>query len=242
MQEKLYPTKRKNQNSKCPNCGCEISYHSTFENALSGQFDNPDGGAWSFTSFLPIREANIISDVAVPGTQAFISAVLSLPLLASAKIYFEFDWKYAWSISALVMGAYWIKGIRRLEMERGESKEFSYEPVQDSDPGSAQVEKKEKISLEVISKDDDFRAAMKIVDLPEGVSASEFVQFSGDILTGKTLARKEWAGSGKQFSRDQYDEIMVAMLASGLIRSVAGKGKMLTPGGRRAMARMVREA
>lgn len=242
MTNKVYPTKRKKQNSECPNCGCQISYHSTFENALSGKFDNPDGGAWSVTSFLPTRKADLISDVAVPGAQALITAVLSLPLSAAAAILFEHEWYYSFSIAALVMGASWIKGIRRLELERGESKEFSYEPADSPEDIEPRSRKEKKISLEIISKDDDFKASMKIIDLPDGVSASEFVQFCRDILSGRTFARKDWVGSGMQFSRDQYDGLMSAMLDAGLIIQVAGKGKVLTPGGKRAIAMMIRQA
>ncbi len=242
MIEKVYPTNRKKTKSECPNCGCEISYHSTFESVLSGKFDNPGGGAWSVNSFSPIRKADLTSDVAVPAVQALISSALSLPASSLVLVYLEYEWYFSFPLGALVMGAYWIKGVRRLELERGESREFSYEPVDAQDAAGSHGGKVDQVSLEVISKDDDFRAAMKIVDLPAGMSVSEFMEFCRDILAGKSLARKEWAGGGKQFSRDQYDDLMAAMSASGLVIQVAGRGRALTSGGRRAIARMMRQA
>ena len=242
MENKLYPTKKKKTSSKCPNCGFQISIHSTFESALSGKFDNPNEGAWSANSFSPLRKADLLSDVCVPGAQAGITALLLFPVAWGAVVFIGFDWMWAFSVSAVVLAGTWIRGINRLEMERGESREFSYEPVDGLGQVEMQAGQPRPISLEVLSKDDDFKASMKIVDLPSGVTATKFVEFSRSILAGKSLARRDWVGQGKEFSRDQYDGLMSAMAACGLVISVAGKGKMLTVGGKRALSRMARAA
>ena len=126
MIDKLYPKKRKTSNSKCPQCGCEINIHSSFESALSGQFDNPNEGSWSYTSFSPVRKADLLTDVCVPGAQAIITSLLLFPLACGSVVFFGYDWNYAFPISAIVMMGAWIKGVNRLEMERGENRQFSY--------------------------------------------------------------------------------------------------------------------
>jgi len=240
MHKKLYPTNKKKQNNKCPNCGLEFHRHSTFESVLAGQFDNPGDGAWSVNSFTPTRKADFVSDVCVPAAQAFISALLVVPPISSVLRSFGYDWYLSFPLSALVLGAYWFRGVRQLEKERGVSQEFNYDPSPSETPAGLAPAKKENVQLEMISKDDDFKASMKIIDLPSGMTGAEFVQFARDILAGKPLARTDWVGDGKQFSRDIYDGLMSAMMAAGLIIPVAGKGKKLTPGGRRAISRMIR--
>jgi hypothetical protein len=135
----------------------------------------------------------------------------------------------------------WFSIIKKLENERSLIEEFSYNPNEEIERPLHQGNPQEPIKLEVVSKENNYGAALKIVDLPASVTGHEFVEFCQGILGGRSIARENWAGEGKLFSRDRYDGLISAMLTAGIISKIPGRGKKLTLGGKHAIRRMIRE-
>ncbi len=241
MRKKLYPTNNKKTKNDCPNCGWKIERSHTFESVLAGNFSNERNGSYDAYRTTPTRAATLQADVLVPLAQSLVGATLAtIPAIVVAQIA-RWEWYSPLAVGSVTILVQWFSIVKKLEGERSVTEQFSYQP----DPENCQAQplsnKPDGIQLEVISKDDDFKASMKIITLPRSVTAEQFVSFCRDILVGKSLARRNWEGSGKPFSRDSYDDLVAAMQTAGLVMTVQGKGKQLTKGGKRAIARMVRE-
>jgi hypothetical protein len=241
MRKKLYPRKTKKQNSDCPNCGFEIRAKYSFESVLAGGFSNPDNGAYDAIRKTPVRQASLEADVLVPAAQSLVGAVVTtLPAIIVAQLA-RWEWYSPLAIGACTILVQWFSIVKKLESERSIVEEFSYTPSEEIERPLAQGNPQEPVRLEVVSKDDNYGVAFKIVDLPQSVSGREFVGLCQGVLAGRSLARKNWVGEGKQFSRDQYDDLISAMMTAGLINAIPGKGKKLTLGGKHAIRRMIRE-
>lgn len=242
MSKRLYPPKPKNQNSDCPSCGFHISYATSFESVLAGNFDNSRDGSYVATRSTPIRASTLEADVLVPAAQSLIWAVVSSVPAVAISFWLRYEWYFPLAVAGVSMAFSWSSSMKRSDMSCSKVEEFEYSPSPDKNDSPAPGAGGEAIRLEVINKSDDMSAAMKIVDLPEGIEPVQFLGLCKDALAGKGLARKNWTGSGKEFSRDQYDGLMTAMVSSGLVMTVPGKGKMLTLGGRKSIKRMIRQA
>lgn len=231
------PTKK--QKNNCPYCGWETTRGFNFEQILAGTL--PESVTGDFTAFrsTPSRTATIEADLLVPIGQTLATAIIiTLPTFVVA-LWLKWEWYAPFSVGAVTLLAQWIRCLNLHEKTLAVVEEFSYSPTgQDLGQRSRDVGG-DVVKLEVISGRNSYEAGMKIVDLPSDVSVEQFKDFCKDILSGKPLARRDWTGSGKQFSRDTYDDLMSAMLDAGLVFSLAGKGKRLTLGGKRAIARLV---
>lgn len=239
MKKKLYTPNLKTQNDTCVNCGFKITRHSVFHSVMSGDFNNPGDGAWTAVSFVPARKADLVSDVAVPAAQALISSLVAAIPAICVAYYARWEWYAPAAVATATVVAQWFSALKRSEQERGSTEEFSYYPSSADDGKKGLADKLNTIRLEVISKPDKSTAVMKLIDLPEGITGSEFKEFCNDILVGRSLARANWIGPGKKFGRDQFDGLMSTMEDAGLVIPVPGKARRVTEAGREAIKKMV---
>jgi len=231
------PTKK--QKNNCPHCGWETTRGFHFEQILAGTLpENVNGDFTAFRS-TPSRAATIEADLLVPIGQTLVTAiVVSLPSFPLA-LWLEWEWYIPFAIGTFVLSVQWIRCLNSHERTLSVIEEFSYSPDGDSSENRSLATSRDVVQLEVISGENKERFQMKIIDLPSGITRQKFRDFCEDIVLGKPLARRDWVGSGKQFSRDAYDDLMSAMLAAGLVQNIPGKGKILTLGGKHAIKRLV---
>ena len=241
MQEKLYPKRRNKSNSECPQCGFKIYKSHQFEQVLSGRYDNPGGGCYEAVRETPTRAFALEPDVLVPAAQSLVSAVVTaIPALAVSMV-MRWDWSAPIFVAAATVAVSWFAAISRIRQSASIVESFSYAPPENSDGQNSSPKTETGIRLDVYSKDDDFRAAIKIVNLPTSVSGKEFREFCNDVLAGKSLARKDWTPVSKGFSRDVYDQLIASMIEAGLVNDLGATGKKISVGGRHAIRRMIRE-
>ena len=241
MQKQFYPKQTKQTNHKCSQCGWGISYSHTFEDMLSGQFRNEKNGSFTATRTTPVRAAGMIPDVAVPAAQSLIWAVVvGLPSV-SVSVWMRWEWSAPLFVAACSILASWIASMRRSEFSLVKTEEFSYTASEFSG-GEVVAQKSEKpLRMEVVHEISGVRSRMQLLEISDGVGEEKFGSFLKDILAGKSIARKRWVGDGKPFSRDQYDEIIAALLSASIIGPASSGGKKLTRAGTASILHMVRE-
>lgn len=229
----------KKQKDKCPQCGWQISRGFNFEQILAGSLPENVNGDFNAFRSTPARTATIEADLLVPIGQVMVTAIVTaLPSFALVS-WLEWDWKITFVTGSVAILITWIRSLNLHEKTLSVIEEFSYSSSGGSDGPRLRSQDRDAVKLEVVSSKRRSGMQMKIVDLPRGISRHQFAEFCQDILSGKSLARRDWVGSGKQFSRDEYDDLVIAMLEAGLIARVPGKGKSLTVGGRHALQCMI---
>ncbi len=232
----------KQQKNNCPHCGWETTRGFSFEQILAGTL--PENVRGDFTAFrsTPTRNATTEASLLVPIGQTLATAIaVALPSFVLAS-WLKWEWEVPFVVGTVTILVQWIRCLNSHERTLAVIEEFSYSPALDGVGEKSTSLDLEAIRMEVTSEKSDHLLQMKIVELPAGVSSLDFANFCEDILSGKSLARREWVGNGKQFSRDTYDDLIDAMLVAGLVRSIPGKGKGLTLGGRRAITRLLQSA
>jgi hypothetical protein len=106
----------------------------------------------------------------------------------------------------------------------------------EGDPASAPA----SVTMEVKHEEAGRIGRMQFVDLPVGVTQDQLIDWSAAVVDGvKTPARSNWVGSGKPFSRDNYDLFTKAMVEAGILVTIPGKGNQLTVGGRHALKSLI---
>lgn len=241
MPNKFYPKQDKQTNSKCSQCGWEISYTHTFEDMLSGKFYNEKNGSFTAIRTTPVRAAGMIPDVAVPAAQTLIwSIVVGLPSV-SVAMWMRWEWSAPLFVGATTILVSWISAMRRSEFSLVKTEEFSYAANEKSEGAVAAMANETPIKMEIIHEASGLKTRMQLLELKEGISEENFAIFLRDILAGRSMIRKHWAGKDKKFSRDQYDDIIDKLLDAAIIAPSLRGGKSLTNGGRRALQHMERE-
>lgn len=240
MANRLYPTKRPKTKSNCPRCGFEIVAKHSFETILAGNFKNDDDGDYEAVRETPTRAYSLEADLLVPTGQALITTLIMALPVGTASSYFSWGWYPALAIISTVTAIAWAKCLETARASAVMIETFSYTAshggvadVGDNDRGSA-------VRLEVVHETSGIKHKMQLLDLPAKISERQFAEFLTDILAGRSMARKNWTGSGKPFSRDVYDELLAKLVDAGILRLVENNEKRLTNGGRRAIAAMVR--
>lgn len=232
---------RKQQNNKCPHCGWQFASNFNFEQMIAGLAPGDVNGDFTAYRSTPTRTATIEADLLVPAGQALISALVTALPTAAIGMWFRWQWYAPLAVASITILVQWFRYLNHQERGQAMLEEFSYSPGPPKPSPNARQGNPTPIRLDIYSRDDDHRAAIKIVDLPSNVSGEDFKVLCQDVLAGKSLARSNWAGSGKLLSRDEYDGLMSAMTDAGLIVTWPGAGKRLTNGGRHAIRRMIRE-
>ena len=176
----------------------------------------------------PARPASFESDVVVPFLQAVVTGSASLIVTIPTAIFFEAPWWASLVMSGSVVAITWggLLGDHRKLMWHTE--------IVDNKPLKPTSTK--RIELEVKHSKGSGRPDLQFVGLPDSVTDEMFYDWcKGVTIGGKSPARSHWVGSGKPFGRDQYDAYLSALETAGIVYLVPGKGRRLTPGGRRTV-------
>lgn len=241
MQKQFYNKHPKQTNQKCSQCGWEISYSHTFEDMLSGKFSNEKNGSFTAVRTTPVRAAGMIPDVAVPVAQSLIwSIVVGLPSI-SVAMWMRWEWSAPLFIGATTILVSWISAMRRSEFSMVKTEEFSYEANERTEEAIVATPAAVAIKMEIVHEEGGLKTRMQLLELDDGISEGDFAEFLKHLLQGHSIARRNWAGKDKLFSRDQYDGIIEKLLLGSVIGPSASGGRSLTNGGRRALQHMERE-
>ena len=241
MRKQLYPKKPKQQNSNCPNCGWEIRRPSTFETAIGDLVNSDRPGSYEAYRETPVRAATFEADVLVPAAQSLFTALTTtLPTIA-ISMWARWEWYAPVVVGAVTILASWSSAMVASRKSLSLVEQISRTVDDGKEPENSGRKNPSAIQLEVVKKEAGFAASMKIIDLPKNITEPEFREFCVDVLAGKSMARKDWAGSGRLFSRDQYDDLMKAIEAAGLAIPVPGRSRRLTQSGKDAIKKMIRE-
>lgn len=242
MTTKLYPTNRKKQNNDCPSCGFHISYSSTFESVLAGDFSNDRDGSYTATRITPVRSSTVEADVIVPIAQSAIWSLVAILPSIPVMFWLRYEWYFPFAIGSLSLLASWASSMKRSEAMQSKVEEFSYSP--DGQDATDKLERKNKqgIEMTIANRTESNSASWKIIELPSGITQEKFDEFCKGIVLGKSMARKEWTPIKRHFSRDQYDDVIEAMETANLVIKRQGEGAYVSPNGKRAIAAYVRQA
>lgn len=241
MHKEQYHNPQQKSNTECPTCGWKIGHSHTFENALFGQFSNEKNGDFTAIRTTPVRGPSLEADVLVPFAQSLITSIEAVILAIPLSIWLRFEWPILLFIWAGTMLVSWISAVKRAEFSQSKTEEFSYSASQKETGQAASQGGGGPLKLEVIHSISGIRNQMQILDLPGQITEEVFGAFLRDILAGRSLARTNWAGTGKPFSRDSYDGMIEKLLDASIIQPTINGGKMVSNGGKHAIARMVRE-
>lgn len=241
MQNQSYHTQPQKSNNKCPTCGWKIGQAHTFENMLLGQFSNEKNGDFTAIRSTPFRAFSLEADVIVPLAQSLVSGIETVLVMIPVSMWLDFKWPVVMFSAAATMALTWIAAIRKAEFTTLKTEEFSYSAAQ-SESGGVHVKRADgPLKMEIIHETSGIRNRMQIMDLPAQITEDEFGAFLRDVLAGKSLARSNWVGSDRPFSRDTFDQMIEKLLSVSLIQPASNGGKQLSNGGRHAIRRMVRE-
>jgi hypothetical protein len=73
------------------------------------------------------------------------------------------------------------------------------------------------------------------------IDIDRFNEYAHCILRDDSLAIAQWTGSGRPFSRNEYDRLLGVLRSAGAVVNVPGKGNQLTGGGRRALRQHLKQ-
>lgn len=241
MTTKLYPTNRKKQNNDCPSCGFHISYTSTFESVLAGDFNNDRNGSYTATRITPIRSSTVEADVIVPVAQSAIWSLVAILPSIPVMFWLRYEWYFPFAIGSLSLLASWASSMKRSEAMQSKVEEFSYSPDEQGAVAEPERKNKQGIEMTITNRTEKNGASWKIIELPSGISQKKFDEFCKGVVLGRSVARKEWTPIKRHFSRDQYDDVIAAMETADLVTKRQGEGAYISPNGKRAIAAYVRQ-
>jgi len=97
----------------------------------------------------------------------------------------------------------------------------------------------DRVEIDISHKDRNGReTGGQFLEVP-GVSAGLLRQFAEAAADNESLAVNAWVGTGKPFTRTQYDGLMAELWQAGLVTQGAGnRGRELTAAGRAVMRRI----
>ncbi|RLC69620.1 MAG: hypothetical protein DRI81_20215 [Chloroflexi bacterium] len=181
------------------------------------------------------------SDVFVPLSQSFATGVALLIPGIGITIWQGWPW---WSPLVISGGGVTVTWLYLLNAHR--KLLWLVETISHIDlnrDGDTGQPKPEPVTVEVKHTDNGRLSSMQYIDLPDGTTHQQFTDWARGVSSGvKTPARKYWAGTGKPFSRDGYDSFLDAMERAGIVTRSGNNARILTNGGKRAMARVAKTA
>jgi hypothetical protein len=184
------------------------------------------------TRSAPARPATVESDVIVPLFQSFATgAAVAIPTVG-LTIWLHWDWYVPLVAGGVTVTIAWLQllGAHRRLLWIVET----VSNLVEGDPTPAQPA--QPVTMEVKHEEAGRIGRMQFVDLPQGVTQDQLIDWAGSVVAGaKSPARSNWQGSGKPFSRDTYDLFTRAMVEAGILATIPGKGNQLTVGGRHAL-------
>ncbi len=238
MQKQFYPKQSKQTNTDPLQGGWQVGHSRTFEDMLTGRFKNEKNGSFSAIRITPVRAQEMIADVAVPAAQSLVwSVAVGLPSI-SVAMWMRWEWSAPLFIGACTILTSWISGMKKAQNSLMKTEEFSYEAASVEAASVEQRRKGSEISMVVVHEVSGLRNRMQIMEISDGVEEKDFAEFLNDIAAGRPLARKNWVGGGKKFSRDQYDQIIEKLLLASIITQSGSGGKVVSRAGKSAIAHM----
>jgi len=168
------------------------------------------------------------------------SLVTVVPAIAVAS-WLRYEWYFSMSVGSLSLLVSWFSSQKKAEASLSLIEEFSYEPCPVKDAPSPPGNGQGVISLDITDRTERNTISMQFVNLPPSIGVEKFRRFCFGVVSGKSLARKNWTPESKLFSRDQFDLLVAELLSSGIVSPTSGKGNTLTKGGARALERYVWE-
>jgi hypothetical protein len=241
MHKKSYHKLPNKSKRECPTCGWEIGHSHTFENALFGQFSNEKNGDFNASRLTPARSPSIEADVLVPLAQSTITSIQAIISAIPLAIWLQWEWPFLLFIWAGTFLCSWISAVKRAELSQAKSEEFSYSANEKEAGQVAGQGGAGPLQMEIIHSTSGIKNRMQILQLPDQITEEIFGTFLRDILAGRSLARNNWAGTGKPFSRDSYDGMIGKLIEASIIQPTVSGGKILTNGGKHVVKRLVRE-
>lgn len=227
------------QKSDCTNCALRVGQRGTLEQSIASIAGSGIVSDFEVKERNPVRAATLEADVIVPVAQALATGLMTTALSYTVAGLAGLDVRAVGTFGVGSLLATWIKLLvdsrrnlaeeRRVYVFANRSKEHAGRPT--ASDGT--------IRLEVVTSVNGIKNKMQYLDLPSGISEADFVEFCRQVLAGKSLARTNWAGSGKLFSRDVYDGLMACLLDAGIIEKKEKGGKTLSNGGRRAVEHLM---
>ncbi len=241
MRRKFYHTLPKQSNTDDPTTASQSGISSAFENIASGRLSDTKSGDYTLTITTPLFKSELEGDVLVPLAQTLVSGILSASVAIPAVMLFGIDWPFGLFIASVGSLVSWKSAVKNAGLSREKTEEISFCQGTEKTSEISHTQSKSVVQLEVIHAENGLKNRMQLIDLPGQIGEADFAEFLRGILSGDSLARVNWVGEGKPFSRDTYDMLIVKLMAAGIICRSEKGGKELTNGGRRAISRVVGE-
>jgi hypothetical protein len=235
------PKRPRKANSECPHCGWRIATTFNFEQLLAnGIPDGIEGDVSAYRS-TPVRGPTIEADLLVPAGQALMSAVATMLPTTIIGLWARWEWYAPILVGSATALLQWFRFLNDQGRNTSIIEEFSYSADRDHNRKTPSAKDRSGLRMEVVHETSGIRSRMQLLELPEQIGEAEFAEFLRDISAGKSLARKNWVGDGKPFSRDVYDDMIDKLLSTSIVNRVGNSGTKLTNGGRHAINAMIRE-
>ncbi|KKK94246.1 hypothetical protein LCGC14_2684770 [marine sediment metagenome] len=241
MKENYTPRRPKKANSSCPHCGWQIATTFDFEQLLAKGIPEGIEGEVSAYRSTPVRGPTIEADLLVPAGQALMSAVATMIPTTIIALWARWEWYAPILIGSATVLLQWFRFLNDQSRNTSIIEEFTYVADQGHNRKTSPPNDKLGLRMEVIHKESGIKSRMQLLELPEQIGEVEFAEFLRDIAAGKSLARKNWTGDGKPFTRDTYDGMIDKLLSASVVNRAGNSGTKLTNGGRHAINAMIRE-
>ena len=239
MHPNYTPKHAKQTNNDCPTCGWSFSKTGIFEQVMSGTFSGLDAAGYTATRTTPIRKPDLQSDVLVPAAQSLIwTVVVALPAL-SVSMFMRWEWAAPVFISAVTVLASWVSAMKRSENSQQKTEELTVSSSGKPSASETGYTNEPGVRLDIVHTGGDDIRRIEYAFLPKSVSSADFRKFCDEIVAGASLARRNWVGKGKIFSRDGYDQLIANLLENHIILAHHTGGKRLTERGRRTLTAML---
>jgi len=241
MRRKFYHTLPKQSNTDDPTTSSQSGISSAIENMVSGSLSDTNSGDYTLTITTPLFQSTLEGDFLVPLAQTLVSGLLSVSVAVPAVMLFGINWPVGLFIASVGSLVSWKVATKNAGLSREKTEEMSFYKASEKTAEISHAQSKNVVQLEVVHEENGLKNRMQFIDLPGQIGEADFAEFLRQISSGESLARINWVGQGKPFSRDTYDQLVTKLMAAGIICKAESGGKELTNGGRRAISRVVCE-
>lgn len=242
MQKEFYTKSPKEANRICAHCGVERERFSTFEMVIGGGFKNEANGDYRAVRRTPLRATSMMSDVFVPAAQSVVTAIVFVAPTIVVSLWYRWSWYAPIAVGSVAILLAWIRALDEAKKALFKTDEFSYYGSEQQVGVASGEQASGPVRLEVVHETSGIRERMQLMELPGDISEKDFGGFLVDSLAGRGMTRKNWSGTGKPFSRDQFDGVMEKLEAAEMVCRLGNNKRVLTDAGKRAIKVMVRRS
>ena len=240
MTKKLYPQIKKQAIKNCPSCGVSIHQKYTFESVLTGDFVNYHDGDYEAIRETPTRAYSLEADLLVPAGQVVFTCLVAAFPAGVAALYLQWGWYPVSAIVSVVASLAWSSVLSDVRARSVITETFSYQGDAREKTVHEFEQRNRGIRMDVVHTTSNIASRMQLLELPERVTEQQFREYLRDIVAGKSLARKNWTGEGKQFSRDVYDKIVECLVTAGMVHVLENRERRITNAGRHCINGMIK--